>query len=26
LLLAFVGANLWLSDYHSFRNMGGRPG
>ncbi len=26
LVLAFVGANLWLSDYHSFRNMGGRPG
>ena len=26
LALAFVGANLWLSDYHSFRNMGGRPG
>jgi len=25
LVLAFVGANLWLSDYHSFRNMGGRP-
>jgi cytochrome c-type biogenesis protein CcsB len=26
LVLAFVGANLWLSEYHSFRNMGGRPG
>ena len=26
LLLAFVGANLWLSDYHSFKNMGDRPG
>jgi cytochrome c-type biogenesis protein CcsB len=26
LVLTFVGANLWLSDYHSFRNMGGRPG
>jgi cytochrome c-type biogenesis protein CcsB len=26
LLLAFIGANLWLSDYHSFKNMGGRPG
>jgi cytochrome c-type biogenesis protein CcsB len=26
LALAFVGANLWLSDYHSFRSMGGRPG
>jgi cytochrome c-type biogenesis protein CcsB len=26
LLLAFVGANLWLSDYHSFKNMGGRSG
>jgi cytochrome c-type biogenesis protein CcsB len=26
LILTFVGANLWLSDYHSFRNMGGRPG
>jgi len=26
LVLAFVGANLWLSDYHSFRNMGGGPG
>jgi len=26
LVVAFVGANLWLSDYHSFRNMGGRPG
>jgi cytochrome c-type biogenesis protein CcsB len=26
LVLAFVGANLWLSDYHSFKNMGGRPG
>ncbi len=25
LVLAFAGANLWLSDYHSFRNMGGRP-
>jgi cytochrome c-type biogenesis protein CcsB len=25
LVVAFVGANLWLSDYHSFRNMGGRP-
>lgn len=25
LVLAFTGANLWLSDYHSFRNMGGRP-
>ncbi len=24
LVLAFVGANLWLSDYHSFKNMGGR--
>jgi cytochrome c-type biogenesis protein CcsB len=24
LVVAFVGANLWLSDYHSFRNMGGR--
>ena len=23
LVLAFVGANLWLSEYHSFRNMGG---
>jgi len=26
LVLAFAGANLWLSDYHSFKNMGGRPG
>jgi cytochrome c-type biogenesis protein CcsB len=26
LILAFLGANLWLSDYHSFKNMGGRPG
>jgi cytochrome c-type biogenesis protein CcsB len=26
LVIAFVGANLWLSDYHSFGNMGGRPG
>jgi len=26
LILTFVGANLWLSDYHSFRNMGGQPG
>jgi cytochrome c-type biogenesis protein CcsB len=26
LILTFLGANLWLSDYHSFRNMGGRPG
>jgi len=26
LVLAFVGANLWLSDYHSVRNMGRRPG
>ncbi|MGE5843095.1 MAG: cytochrome c biogenesis protein CcsA [Deltaproteobacteria bacterium] len=26
LVLAFAGANLWLSDYHSFRNLGGRPG
>lgn len=25
LVLAFAGANLWLSDYHSFRNLGGRP-
>jgi cytochrome c-type biogenesis protein CcsB len=26
LALAFAAANLWLSDYHSFRNMGGQPG
>lgn len=26
LVLAFAGANLWLSDYHSFKNMGGPPG
>jgi cytochrome c-type biogenesis protein CcsB len=25
LVLAFVGANLWFSEYHSFRNMGGGP-
>ncbi len=24
LVLAFVAANLWLSDYHSFNDMGGR--
>jgi cytochrome c-type biogenesis protein CcsB len=24
LLFAFLGANLWLSDYHSFRNLEGR--
>ena len=26
LVLAFAGANLWLSGYHSFENMGGTPG
>jgi ABC-type transport system involved in cytochrome c biogenesis permease subunit len=26
LVVAFAGANLWLSDYHSFKNMGGRSG
>jgi cytochrome c-type biogenesis protein CcsB len=24
LIVAFAGANLWLSDYHSFKNLGGR--
>ena len=26
LILSLIGTNLWLSDYHSFRNMGGRTG
>lgn len=26
LIFTFVGASLWLSDYHSFRNLGGRAG
>jgi cytochrome c-type biogenesis protein CcsB len=26
LLFGFVGANLWLSDYHSFKSLGGRTG
>ena len=26
LLFTFIGASLWLSDYHSFRSLGGRTG
>jgi cytochrome c-type biogenesis protein CcsB len=26
LIFTFVGASLWLSDYHSFRSLGGRAG
>lgn len=26
LLFTFLGANLWLSDYHSFKSLGGRSG
>ncbi|MFH1491235.1 MAG: c-type cytochrome biogenesis protein CcsB, partial [Pseudomonadota bacterium] len=26
LLFTFIGASLWLSDYHSFRSLGGRAG
>lgn len=26
LLFTFLGASLWLSDYHSFKSLGGRPG
>ncbi len=26
LIFTFLGGSLWLSDYHSFSNLGGRPG
>jgi cytochrome c-type biogenesis protein CcsB len=26
LIFSFVGASVWLSDYHSFRSLGGRAG